>query len=250
MNVLTLHDYKSFLHFLLRIRRPEIDDIPVAREYASSTLDPTLADLEALPPEHFGGAPNAQLLFDVDGVHDGHGQALHYLALAYQASPVASPDAKLAAQLILDEIVPSKRHLMASYATEGSRAQALKNALETHRPLLERLPVEGGTAFDWASAHADAGIEIASLLIDRADSTGQRGGAVALRSRAASEVRVFRELIGKTYARSPEVARRLDKRFFGYLDVLTRMRASGSTEPTPPPPSDENAGESDAGTGV
>src|SRR5690606_26290455 len=79
MNPLTLHDYMSFLDFLLRKRRAEIDDIPVAREYASSTLDATLADLEALPAEQFGGTPNAQMLSDVDGIHDAHGEALHYL---------------------------------------------------------------------------------------------------------------------------------------------------------------------------
>lgn len=235
MNKLLLTDVLSFLIFLLRTNRAALDAVPAAAGL-TPTLEVTLTEIEALPPESFGGAPNAEQLASVDGRHDGNGESLYYLALAYKASPLASAAAKEAAQLIIDAYVPGKNHLRASYATEASRAETRQSKLAAHQPVLDRIPVEGGTAHAWVSAYVEAGVDLSTLLSGRADALGARGPAMHLRGDAISDLRVLRETIARSLRRTPDAGAAVDHDLFGYLDLLAAMRDSGSEDPTPAAP--------------
>ncbi len=151
-------------------------------------------------------------------------------------SPKASADAKAAAQLILDDYVPSKQHLQASYATEAARAETRRRKLPDDKGSLDHIPVEGGTAHDWASAYIEAGVELDLLLSGRADAKGTRTDAAALRLDAISDIRVLRELVARALRRSKDGGAKADHDLFGYLDLLAAMRDRGSQDPTPPPP--------------
>jgi hypothetical protein len=240
MNALTLNDVRIFLIYLLTgARRAVLDTIDPVRAWVAQTLDPTLAELQALPPETFGGAPNAEQLRDTDVRHDGYGLALLYLALAYKAHPNASPEAKASADLILRKYVPSKSHLRASYATEASRAEALQPEVSADKAALDRLPFEGGqTAHSLATGYVQAGVEIGMLLSGRADEAGARGNVVDLRRQAIADFGILRGMIARAYRRDPARAAQLDRYFFKYLDMLASMRERGSKEVTPPPPPD------------
>lgn len=240
MNHLTLNDIYMFLVFILRTRRAEVDAIPQGASGAL-ILDPTLAEIEALPTEDFGGTPNADALSEVDARHDGNGLALHYLALAIEASFRTSAKAKEAAALIKTQYVPSRGHLRAAYATEAGRAKAREKRLPADKDLLDAIPVEGGTAFDWATAYVQDGLEIDRLLTGRADRKGERTDASALRTHAISEIASFRDIIAKALRRTSDGGRAIDRRLFNYLDLLIAIRSKGSTEPTPPPPPDDPA---------
>lgn len=235
MNDLTMEDVTTFLIFLLRTRRADVDAIPAAAALAP-TLDTTLGEVEALPPESFGEKPNAEELKTVDDHHDGIGLALFYLALAYRACPTASAEAKQAAKLILDRYVPSRGHLRATYATEAARAKSRQAPLAADKPTLDHLPVEGGTAHDWATTYVEDGLKLDALLFGRADQTGTRTPASRLRVQAIGEVGTLRDTIAQALRRTPDGGRAVDKWLFGYLDLLADMRGRGSKEPTPPPP--------------
>ncbi len=236
MNNLTFNDVMAFLIYLLGVpKRAELDAIDAAKPFATM-LDQTLTDMQAVPPETYGGAPNAEQLDVTDEKHDGAGKALYFLALAYQASPDASADAKATAKLILDSYVPGKSHLRASYATEAARAQTRQSKLATDKEVLDRIPVEGGTAHAWASTYVQAGVELGMLLSGRADATGTRSDAGNIRGQAIHDIGVLRELIARALRRTPDAAKKADHDLFGYLDLLAAMRDRGSNDPTPPPP--------------
>lgn len=239
---LRLQDLIAFLLFFLGPkRRPALDAIPAAQDYVANTLDPTLADIQALPPEHFGGEANAEQLAETDVVHDGFGLALMYLALAYLSLPTASAGAKTAARLILDYYVPNKRHLRAAYATEVTRAHASEARMDADKPVLDALPVEGGTSHLWVRGFVDAGLLLGDLLSGRSDAQGGRGPAGKLRLQAISEIVTLRQMLAKMWARLPDGGAKNDHYFFGYLDTLADLRDSGSKAAPPPPPAEDPA---------
>jgi hypothetical protein len=237
MNSLTLNDIRMFLVFLLGAeRRADLDAIEAVRAFVASTIDPTLAELQALPPEEFGGTPNVEQLGETDQRHDGNGLALMYLALMYLAWPKASADAKAAARLILEKYVPNKAHLRAAFATEASRAEERQPQLAIDKAVLDRLPVEGGTAHAVATDDVEAGIELGMLLSGRAEKKGVRTEALPLRGQALADVGTLRNMLRRTLRRTPDGGDERDRHFFNYLDMLCDLRDSGSKAPTPPPP--------------
>lgn len=175
-------------------------------------------------------------LSDTDERHDGYGEALFHLAHAYLAVPTASAEAKATARYLLDNFVPHKAHLRASYATEADRAERRRPRLETDRAVLDRLPVEGGTAHGWAAGYIEAGAELGVLLSGRVDATPDRSPASMLRGRAIAQVNRMRQIIGDELDATPDRLRPIDQRCFGYFDLLADMRARGSKDPTPPAP--------------
>ena len=113
MHKLTINDVVMFLTFLLITRRVEVDAVTDAAGGARA-LDRTLAKLVALPAEVKGRLTNAEALSDGDGVHDGFGTALWYLAQAYLALPTATPEARAAAQYVIATFIPERRELSES----------------------------------------------------------------------------------------------------------------------------------------
>jgi len=202
------------------------------------TLDRMRAKLEALPAEVKGGLTNAEELSEGDGVHDGFGTALWYLAHAYLVLPTATPESRAAARYVITTFIPERRELSDSFATEAARAKSREPALTSGRPQLDVLPVVGGTSHLWASGFVDAGLALAPLLEGRADAKGTRTAARPLRVQAIAQIGRFRGAVRDALSDTPDQGLAVDKRLFGYLDLLADMRDRGSVQPTPPPPTD------------
>lgn len=237
MNKLTFGDVDVFLEFLLVTRRAEVDAVTDAAGGARA-LDRMRAKLLGVPSQVAGGLTNAEALSEGDGVHDGFGTALWHLGQAYLALPNATADARAAAQYLLTTFIPERRQLGEAYATEAARAKGRQSALTDGRAQLDVLPVVGGTSHLWASSFVEAGVALAPLLEGRADAKGTRSAAAILRVQAIGLINRFRGSVRDALSDTPDQGAAVDKRLFGYLDLLSSMRERGSTEPTPKPPVD------------
>ena len=237
MNKLTFGDVDVFLEFLLVTRRVEVDAVTDAAGGAR-VLDRTRTKLLAVPAEVVGGLTNAEALSEGDGVHDGFGTALWHLGQAYLALPIATPEARAAAQYLLASFIPERRQLGDAFATETARAKGRQPALTDGRAQLDVLPVVGGTSHLWASGFVEAGIALSPLLEGRADAKGSRSAAGVLRLQAIGQINRFRGSVRDALSDTPDQGAAVDKRLFAYLDLLSSMRERGSTEPTPKPPVD------------
>ena len=132
--------------------------------------------------------------------------------------------------------MPGKNHLRASYATEAARAQTREPKLATDKDVLDRIPVEGGTAHAWASTYVQAGVELGMLLSGRAEATGTAATPATCEARPSATSASSASSIARALRRTPDAAKKADHDLFGYLDLLAAMRDRGSNDPTPPPP--------------
>ncbi|AKF04972.1 hypothetical protein [Sandaracinus amylolyticus] len=226
MNHLTLRDLQMILAFLVRDRRTELE-AAVGAAYAR-TLEETLAQIDALPAAVVD-APLSEELSAADAQHDAWGAAIHSLCNALLECPGSTPEERAGARAGLDFLLPGGlRELRDSYVTEVSRARERRAQLDTHRAELSAVRIGARTLVDWATAFFDAGDALGRLLVDRADSGVDRTPAIKLRGEASKRVTRARGLVEPSSA--------ADQRLFGYLDTIVGMRAPGSKERAPAPP--------------
>jgi hypothetical protein len=131
-------------------------------------------EISALPTAMTGGRAFADELATADDEHDGLGYALWHLTEAYVRSPRSSPEVVEIALRVREAFVPEISHLQASYADEAAAAALRKSHLVLLDTDLKRLPIEGGTAYDWAVAFVAAGEKLSTLLSQRADVNRKR----------------------------------------------------------------------------
>ncbi len=160
--------------------------------------------------------------------------------------PALPKELRDAAERIRNEFIPELRELRDSYADEARRAIERKAKLATFRSDLQRFPVAwtDGTAkhptlYDWVAAYLDAGAHLDELLSARADAApGSRADAGALRASTLGLIGRFRAGLANELTANPKLPRDLDAKVFAYLDLLTDLRAKGSTEEALAPPPD------------
>lgn len=137
-------------------------------------------------------------------------------------------DARSAARAVRDFAVPGLRELGASYVTEAARAAERQGKVEKLADAMSKIPVPGGgTIRGWVEAFFAEGMMLGTLLVQRADESGDRTSVLVLRTEGLSRIARARALAAGTP---------LEHRLFGYLDTILAMRASGSTEAPPAAP--------------
>lgn len=232
---LTLTDVRSASRHMLVDKRAVLDSVTGIAALVGVT-ERTFGKLEALPAEVLK-LLNANELRTLDQVHDGWGSAIWHVCEGVLAAPTASAAAKEAARWTLDNFVPSKSELRATYVLEASRARDREVKLTEGRAKLESIPtVDGGTLHTWAVAFIEAGKGLDPLLHDRAEGRVDRSDASKLRGQMIGQIARLREVIGEVLEETPDQGAAVLKSLFGYYDMLVEMRSKGSQEPTPTPP--------------
>lgn len=193
-------------------------------------------ELNALP-EAASGRAFADELAAVDDTHDGLGYALWHLTEAYIRSPKSNAELVEVAQRVRDAFVPDLASLQASYADEAAAAGQRKEHLATLETDLKRLPIDGGTAYDWAVDFVAAGEKLSALLSQRADSEAQsRKNAQVLRSETIGILNDLRRAVAREKKRNSFLPANIDEMIFGYFDTLEENReraAKGIKRPEP-----------------
>lgn len=182
-------------------------------------------EINGLPTAMTGGRAFADELAAADDEHDGLGYALWHLTEAYIRSPRSSTEMVETAMRIRDAFVPEISSLQASYADEAAAAAQRKAHLKTLETELKQLPVDGGTAYDWAAAFVTAGEKLSALLSQRADAESlTRKNAQILRSETVGILNDLRRAIAREKKRNAFLPANIDELIFGYFDVLEANR--------------------------
>ena len=232
---LTLTDVRSASRHMLVDKRAALDSVTGSAPWVR-VAEGTFNKVEALPPEVLR-LLNAAELRTLDQLHDGWGSAIRHVCEGVLLAPTASAAAKAAAQWTLDNFVPSRSELRATYVLEASRARDREVKLTEGRAMLESIPVpDGGTLHTWAVAFVEAGKGLDPLLHDRAEARVDRSEAAGLRGQLIGQIARLREVIGELLAETPDHGAAVLKSLFGYYDMLVEMRSKGSQDPTPTPP--------------
>ena len=235
MTTLSLTDVRSASRHMLIDKRAVLNSVTGIESLVGIT-ERTYAKVEALPAEVLK-LLNVAELRTLDQVHDGWGMAIWHVCEGVLVAPTASAAAKEAARWTLDNFVPSKSELRATFVLEASRARDREVKLTEGRAKLESIPtVDGGTLHTWAHAFIEAGKGLDPLLHDRAESRVDRSEAGKLRGQLIGQIARLREVIGEVLEETPDHGAAVLKSLFGYYDMLVEMRAKGSQDPTPPPP--------------
>ena len=101
--------------------------------------------------------------------HDDCGRALIGHAEAVLDDPFASEAAKVAATIVLTEVLTGRNQLVLSHPDEIANARARKPRIEKHAASLRLIPAaDGRTGLDLANAMTQAAEERAGLMGDRA----------------------------------------------------------------------------------
>jgi hypothetical protein len=194
-------------------------------------------EINALPAAMTGGRAFADELAVADDEHDGLGYALWHLTEAYIRSPKSSPELVETALRVRDAFVPEISQLQASYADEAAAAGLRKSHLDVLEADLKRLPVDGGTAYNWAAAFVAAGEKLSTLLSQRADVESQtRKNAQLLRSETIGILNDLRRAISREKKRNNFLPDNIDELIFGYFDTLEENRERAAKTVKPPEP--------------
>lgn len=194
-------------------------------------------EINGLPATMTGVRDFADELAAADEEHDGLGYALWYLTEAYVRSPKSSAELVEVALRIRDAFVPELASLQASYADEAAAAGQRKEHLAMLEADLKRLPVDGGTAYDWAEAFVAAGEKLSILLSQRADSEAQsRKIAQILRSETIGILNDLRRAVHREKKRNSFLPANIDEMIFSYFDTLedNRERAANGIKRSDP----------------
>lgn len=184
-------------------------------------------EINALPATMTGGRAFADELAAADDEHDSLGYALWHLTEAYIRAPGSSPDLVETAQRVRDAFVPEISALQASYADEAAAAGFRKDHLTTLEADLKRLPIKGGSAYDWAVAFVAAGEKLSKLLSQRADAESvTRKNAQILRSETIGILNDLRRALMREKKRNAFLPANIDELIFGYFDTLEENRES------------------------
>jgi len=182
-------------------------------------------EINALPAAMTGGRAFADELAAADDEHDSLGYALWHLTEAYIRAPGSSVDLVETALRVRDAFVPEISALQASYADEAAAAGFRKEHLTTLEADLKRLPIEGGTAYDWAAAFVAAGEKLSKLLSQRADAESvTRKNAQILRSETIGILNDLRRALAREKKRNTFLPANIDELIFGYFDTLEENR--------------------------
>lgn len=184
------------------------------------------SEVAALPAILTGRAYVEELSF-VDDEHDGFGYALWHLTEAYFRAPHTSPQTLAAARRVRETFIPETSVLQSSYADEAARAAVHKAKVDEYKDDLKKLPIDGGTAYDWAVGFISAGEKLSELLSKRADVAGQsRKNAQALRSETVGMLNDLRRAIAREKKKGGgTLPDDIDNQIFGYFDTLEENRA-------------------------
>jgi hypothetical protein len=182
-------------------------------------------EINALPAAMTGGRAFANELAAADDEHDNLGYALWHLTEAYIRAPGASAETVETAVRVRDAFVPEISALQASYADEAAAAGFRREHLTTLEADLKRLPIDGGSAYDWAAAFVAAGEKLSKLLSQQADVESQtRKNAQLLRSETIGILNDLRRAIAREKNRNAFLPADIDPLIFGYFDTLEENR--------------------------
>lgn len=184
------------------------------------------SEVSALPLAMTGRAFVDELSV-MDDEHDGFGYALWYLTEAYVRAPRTKPETVAAARRVREAFIPDTTVLQSSYADEAARAGTHKGKIAEYADDLKMLPIDGGTAYDWALGFIAAGEKLSELLSKRADIEGQsRQNAQALRSETVGMLNDLRRAIAREKKKGGgTLPDDIDTQIFGYFDTLEENRA-------------------------
>lgn len=220
----TLATLKLGLMDLLTKRR---DDLLLSKSgnFYLADLEEQKNAIDALPPVLTGGTPLAAEIDALDARHDGYGGILFFTTEAVLRDPEATPEQKAAARRIRDELVPSLDQLNAAYVVEAQRAVERRPKLDSMKAYLDLFHAPGGgTLSDVAEKFVQAGETLHSMLSDRADvSKATRKAATALRPATIGLLNRLRADLVRDITKNASLPRDLEKRVFGYLDLLEAM---------------------------
>lgn len=242
MRSLTLSDLKLGLADLLDRRQPAL-----RRSAAGAMYEPMLAArrdaIDALPPALVSGLPLADVLATTDVRHDGFGGAVYHQTESYLRAPSVAPDVVAAARRIRATFIPALAELQASYADEARKATEREKILKDHKADLKRFPVADGTLYDWVKGYLEAGIELDTLLSERADNPrASRKDAAKLRSSTIGLLGRLRGALLDELEHNPKLPPDLERQVFAYLDQLALQReTAGAAVAAPPAPVDPPA---------
>lgn len=190
-------------------------------------------EINALPATMTGGRAFADELAAADEQHDALGYALWHLTEAYIRAPKSDAELVEVAVRIRDAFVPEISTLQASYADEAAAAGEHRQHLATLEADLKRLPIDGGTAYDWAAAFVATGENLSKLLSQRADAEAfTRKNAQVLRSETIGILNDLRRAIAREKKRNAFLPANIDELIFSYFDILeeNRERAAKSAK--------------------
>jgi hypothetical protein len=228
MVYLTLNSVILGLDDLLQKRLPALQSFDAGKS-AVKPLTVRRDKIAALPPE-LKGRPLADELSVADGRHDGCGGAMRCYLDAVLRHPDSSPELVAAAKKLLSDFVPTFEALQARYDVEANSAKGREALLTTLHPELTMFPVPvpaGGTLLDWATAHVDAGKQLATLLSQRADAKSRKA-ASTLRTEVVSKLTRLREDLLEALKDDPDLPADLEAQVFGYLDLLEKADADAA----------------------
>lgn len=245
----TLSDLQLTLHDLFTKRAHALKG-SVAWSLYEPLLKQQLAALDALPPALLGPKALSEDLAATDLTHDGFGGAAYHLLEAYLRVPTASTEVKAIAQRLRDTFIPELRELLMSHADESANARKRRALLADAEADLKRFPVMGAegsekkhlSLYDWITGQLDAGDKLGALLSGRADmAPSSRAAAAGLRNSSLGALNRFRTALNDEASANPKLPADLDAQVFGYFDLLSSMRSSGSAAEAPVPPDDPPA---------
>lgn len=188
-------------------------------------LSVQLDEINALPEAMTSNRAFDEELAAADMKHDGLGYALWHLTEAYIRAPHSSSEIVEIALRVRDAFVPEITALQASYADEAAAAALRKNNLAVFEADLKRLPIDGGTAYDWAAAFVTAGESLSTLLDQQASAEGYtRKNAQLLRYETIGILNDLRRAIAREQKRNSFLPENIDELIFGYFDTLEENR--------------------------
>lgn len=172
-------------------------------------IDKVFVELDGIPGAYTEDTTIAEGLGVADGDFDGYGGGLFFRFESELRIPGQEEARRKAIEAARDDLTPSLSIFRATYAQEALDARAKEPLLEKHRATLESLPVTGGTLFDWAKRHIDAGLRIEALLAERAlahgTSVADRRRIFLLRNQLAGLVAAFQQALGQEATLRDEV---------------------------------------------
>jgi hypothetical protein len=214
---LTLEDLRVGLTDLLEERRAALRQLSHGELYGQLLKD-QLAELLAAIAS--AGGPVVDDLALIDARHDALGRAIWFTTAAYVENPLVTPELRMLAARVRQEIIPSLDELRQSYADEAAHALARRQRLRPLEDDLRRFPVaDGGTLLHWVEAFLREGEALSRLLHEHA-------GRAAPRMDPAARLRVRMQVIGHLqHLRAAARAERrpdldLDEALFAHFDQL------------------------------
>ncbi|MBI5497302.1 MAG: hypothetical protein HY904_19970 [Deltaproteobacteria bacterium] len=240
MKNLTLADLKLGLDNLIGARGQALARVRCADTYAP-LLKQKLSGIAALPAA-LTGTPLAKELDQTDLTHDEMAAGVWHVLEAHLSISSTPAAVREAAQRIRQDLVPTLAGTQAAYPDQAAAAKEREPALERRKADLQMFPVAGGgTLYDWAAAHVQAGVKMDSLLSSRADlaapSVTSRKQAGVLRNSTVGLLGRLRAAVRDECSVRTDLPQNTEEQLFSYLDALSSHRAAKgpAAEPLAPP---------------